>query len=79
MKQPIPNPLFFQVWHKESSIHSNLLVCHPINDSIIPRINVPNIVTGDNQSQGQADHHPKYQAENHWIFKIIFIGKVIGS
>ena len=48
-------------------------------EELISRIHVPNIVTGDNQSQGQADHYPKYQVENHGIFKIIFICKVIGS
>lgn len=37
-------------------VHSDLLVGHPVDDAVIARVHVPQVVGDDDNGQSQSDH-----------------------
>lgn len=58
-------------------IHPDLLICHPVDDAVISWVHVPQVVRNDNDSDGQTDHQPQHDVENHSIVEVVLVGQVV--
>lgn len=58
-------------------VHPDLLIGHPVDDAVISWIHVPQIVRDGDDSEGQSDHQPQHNVENHSIVEVVLVGQVV--
>lgn len=61
----------------EDLVHPDLLIGHAVDDAVVARIHVPQIVSDGDDSQGQSDHQPQDDVEYHSILKVVLVGQVV--
>lgn len=68
------------LWEKqERSVHSYLLIGHPVDDAVIAGIHVPQVVRDGDDGQGQHDHEPQHDVEDNGVLEVVLVGQVVGA
>lgn len=58
-------------------IHPDLLVGHPVDDAVISRVHVPQVVRDSDDGEGQSDHQPQHDVEHHSVLEVVLVGQVV--
>lgn len=58
-------------------IHPDLLIGHPVDDAVISWVHVPQVVGNGDDGEGQGDHQPQHDVEDHSIVEVVLVGQVV--
>lgn len=58
-------------------VHPDLLIGHPVDDAVVARVHVPQVVSDGDDSEGQRDHEPQHDVEDHGILEVVLVGQVV--
>lgn len=58
-------------------VHPDLLIGHPVDDAVISRVHVPQVVGDGDDSEGQGDHQPQHNVEDDGVLKVVVVGQVV--
>lgn len=61
----------------QDSVHPDLLVGHPVDDAVVARVHVPQVVSDGDDGQGQSDHQPQDDVEDHGVVEVVLVGQVV--
>lgn len=68
-----------QGWCWQDLIQSDLLIGHPVDNAVISRVHVPQVVSNGDDCEGQSDHQPQHNVEDHSVLKVVLVGQVVGA
>lgn len=60
-------------------VHADLLIGHPVDDAVVARVHVPQVVRDDDDGESQHDHEPEYNVEHYGVFKVVLVGQIVGA
>ena len=60
-------------------IHPDLLIGHPVDDAVISRVHVPQVVSDGDDGEGQNDHEPQHDVEDDSVVEVVLVGQVVGA
>lgn len=58
-------------------VHPDLLIGHAVDDAVIARVHVPQVVSDGDDGKGQSDHQPQHDVEYHSVLKVVLVGQVV--
>lgn len=61
----------------EDLVHPDLLVGHAVDDAVVARVHVPQVVSDGDDGQGQGDQQPQNDVEDHSVLKVVLVGQVV--
>lgn len=61
----------------EDLVHPDLLIGHAVDDAVVARVHVPQVVSDGDDCQGQSDHQPQDDVEYHSVLKVVLVGQVV--
>lgn len=63
--------------HAEDLVRPDLLVGHPVDDAVVARVHVPQVVGHDDDGERQSDHQPQHDVEDHGVLEVVLVGQVV--
>lgn len=60
-------------------VHADLLIGHPVDDAVVARVHVPQVVRDDDDGESQRDHEPQHDVEHDSVFKVVLVGQIVGA
>lgn len=61
----------------EDLVHPDLLIGHAVDDAVVARVHVPQVVSDGDDGQSQSNHQPQDNVEYHSVLKVVLVGQVV--
>lgn len=58
-------------------VHPDLLIGHAVDDAVVARVHVPQVVSDGDDGKGESDHQPQHDVEDHSVLKVVLVGQVV--
>lgn len=62
---------------RQDLVHPDLLIGHPVDDAVVARVHVPQVVSDDDDSECQNDHEPQHDVEDHGVIEVVIVSQVV--